>query len=150
MRSAISLSGRPAIFRLAQGEMAANFVDGGTRFGEREPGEISDRKTGDFYGETFGPQSALVASRAGCRRHVLGKPVAIRIGIRFFQAFFEMRQHTLEVKPLDAGAIGWIAVQNQVLHFQRKLFEGRLEIESVRGGREFHRPLHERGTRSRP
>ena len=125
--------------------MAANFVNGGARFGERERGEIGDGKAGDFYGEAFGPQAAFVASCARRRRHVLREPFAVGIGIRFFQAFLKMRENALKIEALHSGAVRRIAVQDQILNFARKLLERSIEIETVRGGREFHGALNECG-----
>src|SRR3984957_11666852 len=133
-------------FSLAEREVAADFVNGSARFGERERGEIGDGKTGDFYGEAFGAQAALVASRTGRRRHILREPFAVRVGIRFFEAFLKMRDDALKIEALHSGAVRRIAMKNQILNFSWKLLEWSIEIETVRCGGKFHGALNERGT----
>src|SRR6202041_2744131 len=107
-------------FSLAEREVATDLVNGSARFGERQGGEIGDGKTGDFYGEAFGAQAALVASRTGRRRHVLREPFAVRVGIRFFEAFLKMRDDALKIEALHSGAVRRIALKNQILNFSWK------------------------------
>ena len=63
MRSAISVSGRPAIFRWREREVPADFVHGSARFGERERREIGDGKTARFLRRGFRGAGAVRCKR---------------------------------------------------------------------------------------
>jgi len=116
-------------FALAQRELAANFVHGRPGVAERQRREVRDGKPGDFYRQAFGPEPALVASRAGRRGHVLREPFAVGIGIRIGEAAFQMSDHAFKIQALGRGILGRIAVQNQILRFARK----RLQLTPASG-----------------
>ena len=105
MRSAISESGRAGDFPLPQREMAANFFDGGARFGERERREVRNGEPGDFHRQAFRTQPPLVASRAGDGRHVLREPLAVAVRARFFEAAFEKWHDALKIQLLVGASV---------------------------------------------
>ncbi len=132
MRSAISEIAREAIFRWRSVRCAANFFDGAARVGERERGEVGNREAGNFHGEAFGAEAPLVANSARDGRHILREPFAVTIGAGFFQAGFQMADHSLKMQTFLRASIFRIAAQNQVLNFARHFIEGHVEIESIR------------------
>ena len=126
--------------------MRTDFVDGGPRFHERQAGEIRDRQAGNFHRDRFGTETALVTHHARRGRHVLGEPVAIGVGLGFVQIRFEVLQQALKREVLVGLAGGFVAVEDEVLGFARKILERDVEIEAMRFGGEFHRALQIRGT----
>src|SRR6185437_10486898 len=74
---------------------------------------------------------------------------AVFVGGSFLEIAFEMVDDAFEIQALCGAAVRGIAVENQILHAARKLFEWRAEIEAVRESGEFERALKIRGTAAR-
>ena len=124
---------------------------------EREVKSAMDQPasfTASDSGKAFAVADA--ALRGG---HVLRHPLAVGVGVGFFEILLEKFENAVEAEAFfffrfrffregvfRAGPTGgWIAVEDQVLDFLRELIERRIEIEAVGVGGKFERALQNCG-----
>src|SRR6267143_3935929 len=89
-------------FFLAVGELREDFVNGGARATERERGEIGDGPACELDRQRLRAQALAMANGAKGRGHVLRDPLAVGIGIGFFEISFEEFQYAGETKTFVA------------------------------------------------
>src|SRR5262249_56450108 len=111
---------------------------------ERKAGKLRDRPARQLDGQRFRPEASSMADRTKRGGHVLRHPLAVGVGVRFFEVALQKSQDTRESESFVFGLLRGctvacftafagcgIPIEQEILHPCGKLLERRVQVKTM-------------------